>query len=188
MDGEAGSQNEDSVVEESAVEEASSEAVETSNEETTTESPETPAEPSKPKAKKSAAKKVASKPVVAKAAKKSSITKAVKAAKKAPAEKESKPAKEKSPPRKDGLTGSQVKVLTALLKKPLNGKEISEKTGIHPTAVGNIAGYRNPEINSREVHAGNLLNKKLVRIMIPEEGERGFRYEITAAGKKVIQG
>ena len=97
----------------------------------------------------------------------------------------------KSEPKKatrsvDGPTGAQLRVLKALVKKSLTGKDISEATGIHPTAIGNLTGYRNPEINSREVHKNNLLNRGFVRIMIAEEGSRGFRYEITAKGRECL--
>lgn len=144
--------------------------------------PESPA----PKAAKSkpAPKPEKSKPAKAKPSKTEKPA-AKSAAKSAPAKKAAK-SEPKTPRSADGPTGAQIRVLKSLVKKPLTGKEISDATGIHPTAIGNLTGYRNPEINSREVHKNNLLNRGFVRIMIAEEGSRGFRYEITAKGRDCL--
>ena len=107
-----------------------------------------------------------------------------KAAPKKAAPKKAAPKKTSDSPKEVGdLTPTQVKILKVLVKKPLTGKEIAESAGVDPTVIGNAAGYRKDEINERPCHAGNLLNRGLVKLLVPEEGSRGYRFEITAKGK-----
>lgn len=84
------------------------------------------------------------------------------------------------------ITGTQVRLLKALSKTPagLTGSELAAKAEVHPTAIGNQAGYRDPEINKREVHAGVLSNRGYVTIK--EVEDRGYVYAITAAGRKAL--
>lgn len=105
--------------------------------------------------------------------------------KKAPEKKA--PDKKVSAKSSEGITPSQAKVLVELKDGPKTGKQLSEVTGIHNTAIGNVVGYRNEEINSRPVHANNLLNRGYVSLLVAEEGTRGFRYQITSKGKAAIK-
>ena len=106
------------------------------------------------------------------------------ATKKAPKVKAAKPAAEKAPKDPNVLSAPQTRVLAVLAKAKdgLTGNEVAEKAELHPTAVGSVCGYRNPEINDRPVHSRNLLNRDLVRIDKVEG--RGYVYVITAKGRK----
>ena len=131
--------------------------------------------------------------MVKKASVKSSATKSVKKAsvKKATTKKVAKkaatPAKEKED---RGIGKAQLRVLKALKSgAALTGSALAEKADIDPTMVGNQVGYRNPEINERPVHAGNLFNRGLVKIETDQSGEGRSKtvYSITAAGKKALE-
>lgn len=154
---------------------------EVQNEEVEAEAPA--AAPKKRAAKKKAVKKTTSKKTVKKGAKKKTAAKKTKAAPKKTAKKTAK-VKEVGE-----LTPTQIKVLKILSKRKsgLTGAELAEKAEMHPTMVGSCVGYRKQEINDRPVHAGNLVNRGLVKILIPEEGQRGFRYQITAEGRKAAK-
>lgn len=112
-----------------------------------------------------------------------------KAAKKTPAKKETKKAAKASTngAAKKDITSVQLRILGALARnsKPLSRNELASKAEVDPTQVGNAAGYVDPEINAREVHAHNLLNKKYVKIE-QKEGEP-VTYSITAAGKAAYE-
>src|SRR5262249_1392949 len=87
------------------------------------------------------------------------------------------------------LSDRQVRILKSLLKagKPLKGKQLAAAAQIDPTSIGNQAGYRDPEINEREVHRFNLLNRGYVKLTQENiEGRERFVYSITAAGKKAL--
>lgn len=92
----------------------------------------------------------------------------------------------KNAPATKALSKPQVRILTALKSgKPLTRAALVEKAEIDPTAVGNAAGYIDPEVNARPVHANNLLNRKFVKLEVHEE--TGATYTITAAGKKALE-
>lgn len=102
--------------------------------------------------------------------------------KKAPA---AKPTSEATGPKPLGTV--QIRLLTALAKAAdgLTGVELAAKAEVHPTAIGNQAGYRDAEINSRPVHASNLLNRGFVKLADRED--RGHVYTVTAAGRKALE-
>lgn len=84
------------------------------------------------------------------------------------------------------LSAPQIRILTALKSgKPLTRAQIVEKAEIDPTAVGNQAGYVDPEVNDRPVHSHNLSNRKFVKLEIHED--TGVTYTITALGKKALE-
>lgn len=98
---------------------------------------------------------------------------------------------EKAEPKQEatGLSAPRVRILAVLAKvNSLPGNALAEKAEVHPTSIGNLAGYRKAEINERECHAGNLLNRGYVKLI---DGERDGRvtveYAITAAGKKALE-
>lgn len=129
--------------------------------------------------------------MVKKASVKSSVTKSTK---KASAKKDAtkKVAKKAVAPAKEdrGIGKAQLRVLKALKSgAALTGSALAEKADIDSTMVGNQVGYRNPEINERPVHAGNLFNRGLVKIETDQSGEGRSKtvYSITAAGKKALE-
>lgn len=190
---------------ESAVEESSQEVMETETVETQEEAPseKKAAKPKKPKkpAVKKAAKvdeevAVEEAPVAKKAA-----TKKATAAKKTttPTKKASdKPDKavekvgeaKKRAVVKDGvksLSKAQVSILRVLQKYgPLVGQEIAKRANVNSTMIGNQAGYRNEEINERPVHQWNLMNRKYVKLLVPDEDSNQYRYMITPLGVKAL--
>lgn len=96
------------------------------------------------------------------AAKKATTKKAT--AKKAKATKERKPRKPRD------LTPNMIEVLKALKGGSImTASEISEVSGV-------LKGRRLPE----------LVEKKYINEMVPEEGKRGKRFKIMAAGKKAL--
>lgn len=68
--------------------------------------------------------------------------------------------------------------------RSLTGTELAAKAGINPTSIGMVVGYRDPEINARPVHKGNLVNLGFVKM--DNEEERGWTYEISAKGKAAL--
>lgn len=128
-------------------------------------------------ATKKAAKKTAPKKVVKKVAKKA--TKKTTAAK-----------AERKPRDPNKLGKAQLRVLKALAKagSPITGAKLAEKAEIHPTMLGQAVGYRDPEINARPVHAGNLLNRKFAKVEMHDiDGRDTVVYSITAAGRKALE-
>lgn len=121
----------------------------------------------------------------AKAPKKAAVKKAP-----AKAKKEAKPAKaEKAPKDKSGLSKPQVRILQALAKagKALDRKQLASKADIDGTLIGNAAGYLDPEINARPVHANNLVNRKFVKIETHDiDGKDVTTFTITASGKAAL--
>jgi len=101
-----------------------------------------------------------------------------------------KPPKAKAKASTNGeLRKGQVSILKALkgLKNGLTTKALATKAEINSTMIGNLAGYKNPEINSREVHAGNLLNRKFVKMEVHDiKGKDVLHYVITASGAKAL--
>lgn len=98
-------------------------------------------------------------------------------------------AKAETAPKKD-LRDGQVRILKALLKagRSLTGSDLAAKAGVDPSLIGNLAGYRNAEINARPVHAQNLLNRGFVKLVPGEkDGRETTEYTITAAGKKAAE-
>lgn len=71
------------------------------------------------------------------------------------------------------LTPNMEKVLGALskVKEPVTAAKLVELTGI-------VKGKRLPEL----VEAG------LIKVLVPEEGKRGQRYQVTPAGRKALGG
>lgn len=136
--------------------------------------------------KKAVAPKAAEKPAPTKKATK----KAAPAAEKAPAPTKKTAPEPKPEPKKEsgGLNKSRILLLKTLAKHgSLSGSDLAEKSGIHTSLVGNLVGYRNPEINAREVHKDNLLNRKFVKLEKQEvDGKDRYVYTITAAGKTAL--
>lgn len=92
-------------------------------------------------------------------------------------------------PKKD-LRDGQVRILKALLKagRSLTGSDLAAKAEVDPSLIGNLAGYRNAEINARPVHAQNLLNRGFVKFVQGEkDGRETTEYTITAAGRKALE-
>lgn len=144
----------------------------------------TPAKAPVKKATKKATKKAATPKAAKKGAKKAPAKAAKKASKKAPT------GEKKPRAKKDGLGKTRVRILKALAKAPngLTGAQLAEKADVHASLIGNQVGYRDPEINAREVHAGNLVNNKLVKIEQKDvKGKDTYVYTITAAGKEAIK-
>jgi hypothetical protein len=82
------------------------------------------------------------------------------------------------------LRPGQVRILKALKSgKAMTGAALAKAAEVDASMIGNLAGYRNAEINRRPVHAGNLLNRKLVTL---REEEAGYVYSITPAGAKAL--
>jgi hypothetical protein len=104
------------------------------------------------------------------------------AANEQPAESKKEEAKEKP------LSAPQLRILAALSEagRGMTGGELAEAAEVDPSAIGNQAGYRKPDINAREVHKFNLLNRGFVKLEAAGEGSRGMVYLITAAGKKAL--
>jgi hypothetical protein len=85
----------------------------------------------------------------------------------------------------NALRDGQVRILKALNGgKAMTGVQLAKAANVDASSVGNLAGYRNAEINRRPVHAKNLLNRKFVTLTDDEEA--GHVYEITASGKKAL--
>lgn len=90
--------------------------------------------------------------------------KTTKSTKKAPAKKAAAPREPKD------LTPNMVKVLECLKDRSIKtASEISDKTGI-------VKGRRLPE----------LVEKGYLKEMVPEEGKRGKRFQLTANGRKAL--
>jgi hypothetical protein len=143
-----------------------------------------PAAPVKKAAKKASTKKAA------KAPKKGASGKAVKKAPAKAAKKASKKAPTGEKKARTGLGKTRLRILKALSKteKGLTGSQLAEKAEVHPSLIGNQVGYRDPEINAREVHKDNLVNKKYVKIEQEDRGGKDvFIYKITAAGKEALK-
>lgn len=72
--------------------------------------------------------------------------------------------------RENGVTPNMVKVLGVLKSgKEYTARELADKTGI-------VKGKRLPQ----------LVEMGLAKELVPEEGERGKRFVITAAGRKAL--
>jgi hypothetical protein len=88
------------------------------------------------------------------------------------------------------LRKSQLACLAVLAnaKEPMNGTELAKKAGLDKSVIGGNCGYRNPEINKRPCHAGNLLNRGFVEIEKRDDanGRTRFYYLITEAGRKAL--
>ena len=92
--------------------------------------------------------------------------------------------------RADGLSRRQLRALEALAAAggPLYRKELARRAGIDPTRLSNAIGYLDDAVNSREVHAVNLLNRKFVRyVTVKGGGKERVAVEATAAGRRVLE-
>lgn len=114
----------------------------------------------------------------------------------APVKKTAKKAQAKKPAaKKDGpkeLSAPQVRILKALARnsRPLKGTDLAEKAEVDPSAIGNQAGYRDPDINKRPVHKHNLLNRGLVKIEDAAKHDHeatGYVYVLTAKGRETAK-
>jgi hypothetical protein len=94
--------------------------------------------------------------------------------------------KDKAKPKAAGIGKPRLRILKALSATPkgLTRGELAKAADVDPCAVGGLAGYTDPKINSRPVHAGNLLNQGLVALK--SDPERGTVFSITAAGRKAL--
>ena len=93
-----------------------------------------------------------------------------------------KPTTEATPKEKGGLTGNQLKALGVLAKatQPMTRSQLAAKTGIKKGWSKMLGQVTKGGGNGLEA-AG------LVKSMVADEGERGYRYIITAAGKKAVE-
>ena len=73
-------------------------------------------------------------------------------------------------------------------KGPLTGKTLATNSNLDPSMIGLYAGYRNPEINARPCHCGNLINLKYAKVDKHDvDGKDVWAYTITAAGRNYLE-
>lgn len=79
------------------------------------------------------------------------------------------------------LTPNEIKVLTVLSKSkgPMTRQELSKKTGI-------VKGWSRIFGAIKDNGGDGLQGRKLVSVSLPDEGERGLKYAITALGKQTL--
>lgn len=79
------------------------------------------------------------------------------------------------------LTPNEVKVLTVLSKSkaPMSRQELKKKTGINK-------GWSRIFGAIKDNGGDGLQGRKLVTVTMPDEGERGLKYAITALGKQTL--
>lgn len=93
-----------------------------------------------------------------------------------------KPQPAAAPAKPKGVSGNELKVLTALLKagKSLSRNDLAIKTGIRRGWSKMLGAH------TKEIKPNTLQGRGLVKA-VEVEGERAIQYVVTAAGKKAIE-